>query len=185
MRIAVLGIFMMFALNVASQGIEVEYDKHRDFSRYKTFRVGEGEVTTPKDNLTVNEAQVHRWMKKGIIEKLTSKGLRASDSAADLTATYVISSLKRNEQIDLGMQIFGGVSGNTRSATNAPSRTWSRDIQDGSVVVDLHDRSNNLVWRIRATTGSESTDYEQLIYEVVNSGFKKLSLKPKKVKKDK
>jgi hypothetical protein len=185
MRIAGLGILVMIAFNATSQGIKVEYDKHRDFSKYITFRVGEGEVTTPKDNLAVSEAQVHRWMKKGIIEKLTSKGLLACDSAADLTVTYVISSLKRNEQIDLGMQIFGGVSGNTPSATNAPSRTWSRDIQDGSLVVDLHDRNNNLVWRIRATTGGETADYEQLIYEVVNSGFRKLSLKPKKVKKNK
>ncbi len=185
MRIAVLGILMMSALNVTGQGIEVEYDKHRDFSRYMTFRVGEGEVTTPKDNLSVNEAQLHRWMKEAIIAKLTSKGLRATDSAADLTATYVIGSQKRNEQIDLGMQIFGGVSGNTPSTTNKPSNTWSRDFQEGSIIVDLHDRSNNLVWRIRATTGGESTDSEHLIQEVVNSGFKKLSLKPKKAKKDK
>ncbi len=179
-------ILTMTFAEVLGQHIDVDYDKTRDFSRYKTFNVGEGEVTTPRDNLSVDKAKIHRWMKDAIIEKLTGKGLQRADSSADLVVSYVIGSIKRNEQIDLGNQIFTGVVGGSIVKGNSTTgNTWSRDIQEVGIIVDLKDKSSNLLWRVSATTGGEAADNEDMIKQVVNTGFKKFSLKPKKTKKEK
>ena len=187
MRVA--GIYIILTMtfaNALGQHIDVDYDKTRDFSRYKTFNVGEGEVTTPKDNLPVDKAKISRWMKDAIIEKLSSKGLQLADSSTDLVVSYAIGSMKRNEQIDLGNQIFSGVGGGSQVKGNSTTgNTWSRDIQEGSIIIDLKDKSSNLLWRVNATTGGAAADNEEIIRQVVNTGFKKFSLNPKKAKREK
>lgn len=158
------------------QDIQVEYDKDRDLSRYKSFTLGEGEVITPKDRRTGNEATLHKWVKDAISTELTEKGLTKVDSAGDLLATYVIGTQQRSTLGNLGP---------LGTAPNNSSQIWSRDYQVGSLIIDLNDRNRNLIWRINANTDAAATDIEQLIDQVVSAGFKKFSLKPKKVKKKK
>lgn len=44
------------------QDIKVEYDKKLDFTQFKTFRFGEGEVITPEDQQVVSEEQMNKWV---------------------------------------------------------------------------------------------------------------------------
>lgn len=176
MRIAFFLAFFLVQGSLAAQDINVEYDKNRDLSRYKTFTIGSGEVITPKDRRTVNEASLHKWVKEAIAEELKEKGMVQVDSAGDLLATYLIGTQQRSDFSQLGPL---GV------APDNSSQTWSRDYTMGSMIIDLNDRSNNLIWRVNATTGAAAMDIHVLIEQVVSAGFKKFSLKPKKVKKKK
>ena len=168
-----------------AQEIKVEYDKKRDFSHYKTFKFGEGEVITPKERQQVSEAKLHKWIKDAIVEVLTEKGLHLSDTSSDLVASYVVGSGERNENINMGTQMLSGLShgggvvkGNAITASGNPNQTWSREYQIGNMIIDRHDKSNNLVWRANATTQGAAA--EQLIRQMVSASFKKFSLKPKK-----
>jgi len=169
-------LLMLLSSSVRAQEVNAEFDKTRDLSRYKTFVFGEGEIITPKDRRgQMDEAGLHKMVKTSISEELTEKGLHQVDSAADLVVSYVIGSQERMDYSVLGP--LG------TSPTNS-SQTWSRDYRLGSLIIDLNDKNNNLIWRVNATSeGAE--DMERLIDAVVSAGFKKFSIKPKKVKKKK
>lgn len=163
-------------LSVGAQDINVEYDKKRDLSGYKTFQMGEGEVITPKDRRQESPASLHKWVQGAIIVELTEKGLQKVDSAGDLVVSYVVGSQERTDFAQLGP--LGTMPGND-------SQTWSRDYQMGSLIIDLDDKNKNLIWRVNAITTASGTDIKNLIDQVVSAGFRKFSLKPKKVKKKK
>jgi len=177
--------FLLLAVIHCTYGqVHVEYDKNRDFSVYRSFQIGEGEVITPKEKQKTDESKLHAWIKLAISGKLKEKGLLEVDSATDLVITYLMGSKEQNEKIDLGTQILGGVSGNAlATGPNQPNRTWTRDYALGKIIIDMTDRGGNLVWRISATTEGHDADHKEVIDEVVHIGFKKLSTKPKKGKR--
>lgn len=162
--------------SIVAQDIEVEYDKNRDMTRYKTFAMGEGEIITPKDQRVIDDGKMHGWVREAIAGELTDKGLVQLDSSADLTVSYVIGSVQRMDLQNLGPM------GRTPGSSD---QTWSRDYQQSSFIIDLNDRGNLLVWRINGVTSVSSATAESMIEEVVARGFKKFSLKPKKEKKKK
>ncbi len=176
MRLLAFLLIMFIVCPAVGQDISAEFDKNRDLSRYKTFTIGDGEVITPKDRRTGRESSLHKWVKESITSELKAKGLEQVDSAGDLLATYVIGTQERTDFSQLGP--LGTSPGDN-------SQTWSRDYQMGNLVIDLNDKNRNLIWRITATTNAAAMDIEQLIDQVVSAGFKKFSLKPKKVKKQK
>ena len=138
--------------------------------------MGAGEIITPKDRRTGNEASAHKWVKDAIIEELKEKGLQQVDSAGDLLATYLIGTQQRSDFQQLGP---------LGMTPNSNAQSWSRDYQMGSLVIDLNDKNKNLIWRVNATNTAAATDIDNIIAQVVSAGFKKFSLKPKKVKKKK
>ncbi len=178
-------VFLFFLVDFFgsnAQGIDVDFDKKRDFSVYRTFRLGEGEVITPKEKQQSSAKELQGWMKTAIQEKLRDKGLVESDSSADLIVTYLIGSKEEREDINLGVQLLGGgISSNSPSTDPGKSnKTWSRSYSLGKIIIDLADRSGTLVWRIKATTENAEADTKSVIDEVVRVGFKKFSTKPKK-----
>ncbi len=176
MRLLTLISMLLAVVTTFGQDINVEYDKNRDLSHFKSFTLGSGEIITPKDRRTGNEAKLHEWVKTAISNELKGKGLQQLDSAGDLLATYVIGTQQRTDFSQLGPL---GVS------PDNSSQTWSRDYQLGSLIIDLNDKNHNLIWRINATTNAAAMDIHVLIDQVVSAGFKKFSLKPKKEKKKK
>jgi hypothetical protein len=160
--------------HVHAQQIQVEYDKNHDFTQYKTFAMGEGEITTPQDQRQFKEESVHAWMVAAIEEELKEKGLQRVDSAADLTVSYIIGSISKTEYERLGP--LGTSPGNS-------NQLWSRDYQQSNIVIDLNDRQNRLVWRINGSTNVAPVSAQRSIEQLMSEGFKKFSVKPKKSKK--
>lgn len=153
-----------------AQDIKVEYDKNRDFTIYKTFSLGEGEIITPKDQRKVSDEQIHKWVREAIAEELKEKGLDQLDTLGDLTVSYIIGSLERS---DLRSNTSGGIG----------AGVVMNDYEQNSLVIDMNDRQNFLVWRINGVTSTQAPNANLIIDEVVAKGFKKFSIKPKKKKK--
>jgi len=152
-----------------SQDIEAEYDKDRDFTIYKTFSLGEGEIITPKDQRKISDEQLHKWVREAIAEELRDKGLTQLDSLGDLRVSYIIGSLERS---GLRSNTTGGLGGGV----------VLNDYEESSLVIDMNDRNNFLIWRINGVTATNQYA-ETMVDEVVARGFKKFSIKPKKKKK--
>ena len=174
MRKFLLIIFTVVTTALSAQDIQVEYDKDRDLTKYKTFTMGESEIITPKDRRLVDDDKLHEWVETALVNELTGKGLTQLDSLGDLTVTYIIGSLEKMDVQNLGPM---GV-----SPTNS-DQTWSRDYRQGSFVIDLNDRSNFLVWRVNATTSNGTPSASAAIEQIVEKGFRKFSTKAKKEKK--
>ncbi len=169
-----LSIFLLMSFYSAAQDIDVEYDKKKDFSHYKTFRIGDSEVITPKDRVQKSDGSLQKIVIEEIIEELTEKGLKqAQDSVADLVVSFVVGSQTRSDMQQLGP--LGMTPGSN-------AQTWSRDFTVENLIIDLNDRNNNLVWRITSSSSLGTTDSKSMVDAIVSAGFKKFSLKPKKQK---
>lgn len=154
--------------------MKVEYDKDRDYTLYKTFRFGEGELVTPKDQRQVSAQQVDKWVKDAMTNELELKGLKRTDSVADLVISYVVGTLSRSDAGDVGP--LGLTPGSME-------RTYMKDYRQGNIVIDLNDRRNIKVWRVNATMEMSSSNAEKMINQVVQKGFKKFPKSKEKVKK--
>lgn len=161
--------------SVAGQEFKVDYDKKRDFAKYKTFRFGETEIITPKDQRQANENDFQKWVKNAVAIELESKGLQQVDSAADLVVSFAIGSLARSDAGNVGP--MGMTPGSTE-------RTYLRDYRQGSLIIDLNDQGNFLVWRVSATSDFTGPSAERMIDQIVQKGFKPYP-KPGKSKKKK
>ncbi len=156
-----------------AQEFKVEYDKNRDYTPYKTFSFGEGELTTPKDQRQVSAEQVDKWLKDAVTKELQMKGLTRVDSAADLVVSYAVGTLAKSDANTLGpMGLTPG----------SMERNYLRDYRMGNIVIDLNDKSNLMVWRVNATIEMISANAENVIGAVVEKGFRKYP-KPAKAKK--
>lgn len=166
-------IFLFFLAIVSTsmaQELEVEYDKNRDLTVYKSFALGEGEIITPKDQRKVKDELVHKWVRESIAEELKEKGLVQLDSMADLTVSYIIGTLERS---DLRSNAAGGLGAGVVMS----------DYQQNSLVIDMNDKNNFLVWRVSGVTSTSAPNAVTIIDEIVAKGFKKFSIKPKKKRK--
>ena len=168
---------MSLSVTGFAQDIKIEYDKDHDFSKYKTFSFGESEVITPQDENVDNNKKLQGWVKEAITRELETKGLKRTDSLGDLSVSYVIGSSKRSEIENVGP--LGGTPGMI-----AQPRSSMRDYNMGSFIIDLKDKSKNLIWRVNAETILISSEGQSSIDEIVTKGFKKYG-KPVKAKKEK
>ncbi len=156
---------------VRAQEINIEYDKKHDFTHYKTFSFGESQVITPADQKQISDATLHQWIKNGIVRELEFKGLKKTDSVADLMVTYVVGTMARSDSQPIGP--LGQTPGSTATS-------WSRNYKQTSLIIDLNDRHNFLVWRINAVADVIGTDAERTIDLIVEKGFKKFAKPAKK-----
>lgn len=168
-------ISILLRINSAwCQEIKVEFDKDRDYTQYKTFRFGEGELVTPKDQRQITPEQADNWVKEAMTKELELKGLKRVDSVADLVVSYVIGTLARSNAGDVGP--LGLTPGSME-------RTYMKDYLQGNMVIDLNDRRDIKVWRVNATMEVSSSNAEKMINQVVQRGFKKFPKSKEKVKK--
>ena len=171
--------FLLFipAIVLNAQSIEVEYDKKKDMSAYKTFQFGEVEIITPKDKRIFDETKTRAIANDVIERELIERGLQRVDSNAHLIVSYIIGSMERSSVYNAGP--LGGTPG------VEPSGATMRDYNEGSFIIDLNDRGGNLIWRVNAVTTFTEANLLPQIDQMVDTGFKKFpnKLKTKKSKK--
>lgn len=172
MRLICLFITIATISSGNAQSIEVTFDKTKDMSGYKTFRIGESEVTTPADMRVLDEKELRGKVDEIITQELKEKGLQRVDSNAQLVVSFIIGYLERSGVYNAGP--LGGTPGEVSSGA------VMKDYNEGSFVVDLNDKSNNLIWRINSIIQYSATVTVQQVEQVVDKGFRKFPNKPKK-----
>lgn len=169
MRICIA--LLLISAGAFGQELKVEYDKKHDFSHYHTFSFGQSEVATPPDQKQVSDATLDKWIKNGVTRELEFKGLKRVDSAADVVVTYAIVTLARSDAQAIGP--LGMTPGSN-------DRTWSRNYKQTSMIIDLNDRKNYLVWRVNSVADVGSAEAERTIDMIIVRGLKKFGKASKK-----
>jgi hypothetical protein len=173
-RNTILFALILFSSATLGQELKVDFDKNRDFSQYKTYRFGEGEIITPADQKQTNEKDIEKWIRNAISRELEMRELTLVDSAADLVVSYVAGSLARSAMGDVGPMGM---------APGSMDRAYIRDYRQGSLIIDLNDKRKLLVWRINATSDMSAAGGERMIDQIVEKGFRKYPKPGKKKKK--
>ena len=166
---------MFFSLPIFGQSIEVEYDKKGDFTKYKTFKFGESQITTPQDQKQIKDEVLNGWIVRGITRELELKGLTKTDSSADLIVSYAEGTLARTDNQALGpLALTPGAN---------PDRNFRFEYRQSSLIIDLNDRNGNLIWRVNSITNMTTAEAERTVDTVIERGFKKFAKPHKKKKK--
>ena len=152
--------------SLSAQTIQVEYNKNKDMTAYRTFQFGEAEIITPKEKRIYDEVKTHSIVSSAIELELNDRGLQRVDSNAHLVVSYIIGSMERSSVFDAGR--LGGT----------PPAAM-QDYNEGSFIIDLNDRSNNLIWRINAVSAFTESNIQSQIDQILQKGFKKFPNKPK------
>jgi len=118
-----------------AQKVDIESDDSVDYSKYKTFRIGEGQLKSKAPSL--NSDLTRRKIENEIRKRLIEKGLSEASSQPDLNVMFRLGSARRNE-----VETFpAGRYGRAR-------RRVASQYTEGTLIIDLRDTSKReLVWR--------------------------------------
>lgn len=166
----IIAIVLLGSLQVSGQGVEIEFNKKNDFSKYKTFCFGEGLVVSESTQKKVRDATLSNWIINGIIREFEQKAMSQVDSLGDLKVTYA---LIRTAQLDIKGK---GPLGMTPASNDS---TWSCGDTENILILDLYDPTNLLIWRVKANFDFSGPNSETTIEAIVSKGFKKF----RKIKK--
>src|SRR5579872_3624527 len=129
----IIAIVLFGSLQVSGQGVEIEFNKKSDFSKYKTFCFGEGLVVSESTQKKVRDATLSSWIINGIIREFEQKGMNQVDSLGDLKVTYA---LIRTAQLNIKAN---RPLGTTPILTDS---AWSRGDTENMLILDLYDPNN-------------------------------------------
>jgi len=175
MKICASILLIVSTCSVFAQDVKVEYDKTKDYSRYKTFRFGESEIVTPKEKKQITDATLHKLIRDAVEKELLEKSITKNDSSTELVITYVAGIFEHSERQNLGP---------LGTAPGQPSQTWMNNYSQGELIIDINDvKSNKLIWRINSQTNTSTPEAANYIDQVVDKGLKKFAVKPKGKKK--
>lgn len=137
--------FLLFAYAAAAraQDVSVDFDRGRDFSKFKTYTWAEG---VPAKNPLIDQQ-----IKSNIEEQLSAKGLRRVEEGGDITILYIVATDMDVHVATSRWSTTGDWAGQMRSGISVRSQTW--DVQVGTLVVCLSDGAGkDLLWRGTAST---------------------------------
>ena len=167
-------LFLAGIYCVHAQDVQVEYDKHKDLSAYKTFRFGDSEIVTTRGSKKISDVSLDKIIRETVTRELKAKGIEPAGNDAQLIVTYMSGTFRHSEVENLGP--LGGAPGQA-------GQTFSRNFTQGSLVIDLNDAvSDALIWRINSTANANGPEARREVERVVAQGFRKFNEKPKEGK---
>lgn len=166
-------VFLVLALFAAqsarAQKITMEFDQTMDFSKYKTFAIRDGQLSSR--NPALNSPLVKKQIEADIQNDLTAKGLTLVTSGpSDLNVRYTFGAARKTEieAYPAGWYGFG-------------TRYVRVPYAEGTLVIDLRDpATRSLVWRaIAAEEKSDATKIQGKFDDMVKKSIAKYPPKKK------
>ena len=123
-----------------AQKVNIEFDESTDFSKFKTFRIGEGQLNAKAPAL--NSDLTRRKIEGEIRKRFVAKGLsEVSSGQPDLNVQFRLGAARQNEVESFPAGRFGRA-----------RRVVRTQYTEGTLVIDLRDTGKReLVWRAVAT----------------------------------
>jgi hypothetical protein len=127
----------------------VDFDKAMNFSKFKTFSVGNGRINSGRPEL--NNSLVSKGIADAIRAELTARGLTEKTTKADIVVEFTATGL----DYTVGPGGRASVIGASRGDANGRGRGRGRaeldepvDFSEGTMVVDISTTEpHSLVWR--------------------------------------
>jgi hypothetical protein len=167
--LALLVLGLLAAQGARAQKITMEFDQTIDFSRYKTFAIRDGQLSS--GNPALNSPLIKKQIEADIQNNLTAKGLTmATSGPADLNVRYTFGAARTTEVEAYPAGWYG-----------LGTRYIRVPYAEGTLVIDLRDpTTRSLVWRaIAAEEKSDATKIQGKIDDMVKKSIEKYPPKKK------
>jgi hypothetical protein len=153
---------LLLPLGCATVTTKADYDHAVDFSRYHTFSIQAGKLVREGVGDTGNTI-VRDRIAAAIGDELAARGLKQTSQGPDLEVRFVGGARTRQELNSAMTPMYGPY-----YAGPIGTDVWVRDYQQGTLVIDLVDSSNDkLVWRSVATAEDQDFTKEEFIRKAV------------------
>jgi hypothetical protein len=167
--LAYLVLALLVPQSARAQKITMEFDQTMDFSKYKTFAIRDGQLSSR--NPALNSPLVKKQIEADIQNDLTAKGLTLVTSGpSDLNVRYTFGAARKTEieAYPAGWYGFG-------------TRYVRVPYAEGTLVIDLRDpATRSLVWRaIAAEEKSDANKIQGKLDDMVKKSIDKYPPKKK------
>lgn len=164
-----LALALFITIGAFGQKIEIESDAAVDFTKYKTFAIRDGRLSSK--NPSLNSELVRKRIDAGIRADLEAKGLTfVAEGRSDLNVRYTLGAARKVE----------------REVYPAGWRGWGTRVvrvpyTEGTLVIDLRDSiTRSLVWRaIAREEKSDAAKVEGKLDSIVKKSLAKYPPKAK------
>jgi Domain of unknown function (DUF4136) len=167
--LALLVLGLLAAQGARAQKITMEFDQSIDFSKYKTFAIREGQLSS--GNPALNSPLVKKQIEADIQNDLTAKGLTlVTSGASDLNVRYTFGAARKTEIEAYPAGWYG-----------LGTRYVRVPYAEGTLVIDLRDpTTRSLIWRaIAAEEKSDATKIQGKLDDMVKKSIEKYPPKKK------
>jgi len=156
---------------VRAQDVAVDFDRSRDFSKFKTYSWVDG---VPAKNPLIDQQ-----IRASIEEQLAAKGLRRVEEGSDISVLYFVAVDKDLQVATGGWVTTGNWSNQMRTGVSVRSQSW--DVEVGTLIVCLSEASNkNLLWRGTANTVLDKKSRSNNIMDAMAEDAKKVEKRVRK-----
>ena len=158
----VLILSLLAARGALAQKVMVEFDRTADFSRYKTFAIRDGQLSSK--NPALNSELVKKQIEADIVKDLTARGLTEAPGRADVSVVYHFGSARKMETEAYPAGWYG-----------RGTRVVRVPYSEGTLVIDLRDpATRSLVWRaVASEEKSDPTKIAGKLDDMVKKSFEK------------
>jgi hypothetical protein len=161
--LALLVLGLLAVQGARAQKITMEFDQSIDFTKYKTFAIRDGQLSS--GNPALNSPLVKKQIEADIQNDLTAKGLTlVTSGASDLNVRYTFGAARKTEIEAYPAGWYG-----------LGTRYVRVPYAEGTLVIDLRDpTTRSLVWRaIAAEEKSDATKIQGKLDDMVKKSIDK------------
>jgi len=173
---------------VAQADVRVDYDRHTDFSKYRTFTVELGTLVQPDGSIDEHNTLAERRIRNAVTDELRSRGFEPTDTSANLVVRVSGRDTERVSLISTGWPYYThrgwGYWGRPyRYGYWGPpyyGDVWERRYIEGALTVDVIERDTGaLVYRAQVTD-EVGKDLNKQVAKSIDKAFKKFPIKESK-----
>jgi Domain of unknown function (DUF4136) len=173
---------------VLAADVRVDYDRHRDFSKYRTFKVEIGTLVRPDGSIDEQNTLAENRLRDAVTSELVARGLEPTDNGANLVVRISGRDTERVSVVSSGWPAYPGYWSRRWGYWGRPYRfgywgapfyydVWTHRYVEGALTVDVIDRQTDaLVYRAQVT-GEVGNDLDRQATKSIDKAFKKFPLK--------
>jgi hypothetical protein len=185
-------VIAVFLLALPSRAIaaetRVDYDRQKDFSRYRTFAVEIGSLILPDGSSDEQNTLTASRLRQAVTRELNARGLESTSGRADLVIRVSSRESERTEIVSSGWSRFGPYRGwgyfgpygyYNRLYNRRPyfDDVWTYRYFEGSLRVDIVERNTGaLIYRAQVTD-RVGKDVDKYLVKGIDRAFKKYPVK--------
>lgn len=190
---SILVLFSLLALpTVAAAQVRVDFDRHQDFSHYRTFDVAIGALVRADGTADEQNTLAEDRLRRAIAGELMARGLESTAVGADLVVRVSGRDTERAEIVSSGFHnypVYSYRPVRLRNGRIAYLRTygywgrpyfddvWTRRYLEGSLTIDVTERdTGRLVYRAQVNN-EIGNNLDKHITKSVDRAFKKFPVK--------
>jgi uncharacterized protein DUF4136 len=186
LRKLILTLLLVALPAVAMAEVRVDYDRHKDFSHYRTFNVEIGRLVRPDGSVDEQNTLAENRLRDAVTNELRSRGLEPTDTGANLVVRVSerdrdrVSILSTGSPYSYWSRRWGYWNRFNRFGYwGAPyyGDVWTRRYLEGALTVDVIERDTGaLVYRAQVTD-ELGKNLDKEVAKAVDKAFKKFPVK--------